>query len=1093
MNKTNPKKIAELKKSLSTKFKKQIIYGTVAFGSVALASGIIAASVSATDASGEKLTSVVQTNSNLVNTINGGVNPNNPSSVANDIFKNSNSFIGDLSASYADRDKGIVDINSGQIKPYDQTKISDAYVGSNGELLTKEQAAESLLPEYKLIKKYTFNNSEALYDSLSELKENYWDSIAENPLAFYAFKDKDNQQHYFNPLNKEDVKKFKEFVITQVINGENQFSLDYYVPYNNESNNSSFVSLAKSSAVFSDQGNLTLNADANLGKNFDQKINQLFSQKVNQIFSQSSFLPTISLPTKAIPVEKRAGIYLDYPKAPEYGFDKYFGIGFKNQEQDWNNVNISNSIKVEQGVNINSLIDNLRKISTPDQISQTFNSVELNSRYERNKNGEIVPSTYSLSPDQSTYGLGLDQEQENLKPLIANYNTTKQYENKSDREVAGILDKEFLKTHAYINNRSFVTKDGADFFGQKIGLIYKGNLYGYTVHGDPSVAENYTKGGSGSDKVFYYHNTFSNDSWWLKAGNFNKENFVKYSPYYFGFGNLENANASYGTYPESVGISNDTIHVGADIFDLSTGRRNASGIVNDIRHLGKRQDAWSWSLTFLPSYWESYRIAPQNRQLYLNVNVDWKYENQLVKNKDEFIKKITSQFGLKEENKQLTIDKDSQFYKDYLSQSYVNGANTYAILAGLNNFSSVNAALDENFLTVAKAQVKKFSDFYDKTTATFSLGNGQDNRFADYLNTFNDLLKANSNLKYNSINISGTNNANFLVQHVFDNKDIKPVITFGNNKQPLFEIDLAADKKNLLVENLKTNQNNFKQALLSLVTQLPKDELQKTLINLSNHYQVEGIDFSTYTYDLKSQRYLALNSQNKVELKTQYQTNSEVRQPLLPRNVDANQYARLITDDRTWYAITYMWKFYEQALSKLSQDKIKQDNLISNPDDILVLEGSINSYYDLRFGKYFNVTGDDVNLAINSSFTSHNLFFDSVLKREATKYYNSQLSSSVNVDDNYEIVLYYNNATNKNVGLVRGNHKNLKELEQRSRMRALVELNPPTDNNYKFYIEGEDKVTKVKNITFTLYPAKLPNGKVIYFDSQEHLKNYLKR
>ncbi|MDC4183171.1 hypothetical protein [Mycoplasma bradburyae] len=1086
-NKAKLAKLAKLKKSLSIRMKKQLLYGAVAFASAGLISGIIGASISATIDSDNKLTSIIQSNSNLVTSTNEGFNDKiDPRKPNPDL----NKFIGDLSASYADREKGIVDLTSNQIKPFDQNKLSDAYIGANGELLTNEQAAASLLPEYKLIKKYAYGSGDKLYDSLDELKNNFWNNISENSIAYYVFKDKNGQNHYFNPLNKNDINKFKEFVINQAINGDDKFSLDYYIPYSNDKNNSTYVSLSKSSAVFSDQGNFTLSSDANLGRAFDQKINQLFNQKTNDIFSQSSFLPTISLPKTAIDVQQRSGIYLDYPTAPNYGFDKYFGIGFKDQNQDWNNVSISDKLVVNQGFSVNDLIANLQKISSPDFVSKNFDSVQLNSRYQRNNQGSIIPSTTSLDSSVSNYGLGLNQEQDNLKPLIANYESIGR--NKSDTEVAKLLDKEFLKTHAYIKNRSFVTKDGVELFGKNIGLIYKGNLYGYTVHGDPYIAkDNYN--GSHTNKVFIYHDTFSNNSWWLNAGNFNKDGFIQNSPYYFGFGNLENANKVYGTYPESVGISNDTLHVGADIFDLTTNRRNAAGLVADIKNPGRRWDSWASKLTFLPGYWESYRISAENRKLYLNVDVDWKLDNQAITNKEEFIRKISEKFGLNYSgNNNFAINPNSEFYKSYLSQSYINGASTYAILSGLSNFSSLNKILDENFLNVAKSQVNKFAQFYDKTVATFSLGNGRDNRFVDYVNTFNDLLQANSNLSYNSINLSSAYNTNFLTQHVFYAKDIKPVLTYGTNKQPLFEIDLSSDKKNLLIQSLGSNQNNFKQALLSTLTRLPLDQLHNSLTNLSNHYKVDGIDLSAYSYDLKYQKYLELNSNNnQVELKAEYQTNNKINLPILPKGIDQDQFATLVTDNNTWFPITYMWKFYQEALSRLSSDSITKsgDQIVTDPNNLLVLQGGINTFTELRYGKYYDITGTDINLSIDGSSDKHSLFFDSIQSRELTKYFIGQFSNKANVDNNYEIVLYYNNATNQKLGLVRGNYKNLSRLEKEAKNRALIELKPKVDENYKFYID-QNTTTKIKNTVFTLYPLKLQDGRTLYFDSLDHLKAY---
>lgn len=103
----------------------------------------------------------------------GQVIKNSNSSLESKVVSNENKFIGSLTNSYFDREKGIVNIESPLIKKFDDSKISDAYYGANGIVASKEVAAKTLLPDYKLVKKYTYNNLNKFYDSQAELEKSF--------------------------------------------------------------------------------------------------------------------------------------------------------------------------------------------------------------------------------------------------------------------------------------------------------------------------------------------------------------------------------------------------------------------------------------------------------------------------------------------------------------------------------------------------------------------------------------------------------------------------------------------------------------------------------------------------------------------------------------------------------------------------------------------------------------------------------------------------------------------------------------------------------------------------------------------------------
>lgn len=1007
-------------------------------------------------------------------------------------------YIGDLDGAYYDRAKGIVNVDASSIKVFDQSRIADAYYGANGVIGSKEKAAKTLLPDYKLVKKYTYNGAEKMYDSVADLQNQFWNNVSEKGVGFYIVKDHSGKENYFNPLNSTDVARFKKFAATELLKANKTFDLEYYIPQTDKQTESSYIPFSKSSAIFSDEGNFTLNSNANLGTAFDQKINSLFLNQTNDLLQKTHFSPTISIPSNPIEVTHRRNHWFDaYKEGPKFGFDRYFGVGIKTKDdKSWDDVKISNSVKVEKGFVADEVIENLSKIANNGSIASNFEAKSLKQRYERKWRDGYQVADRTLSASASAYNLSLKDEQENLKGMIASDDSHRVYRNQSNEDVSKELDLKFLKTHAHINNLSFVSKDDNNFFGESLGLIYKGNLYAATVKNDASVAKDWTRGGTG-EKTFTYHDTFSNNSWWLNSGNFDKAKFVENSKYYFGFGEVKNANTAYGTYPESVGISNNTVQVGADIFDFTTGRRNAKDIVHDI----KTSSNWTWNsnLTFLPGYWESYRISQENRRLYLNVDFEFKLNDKTYKSEDLLKLKydVAQKYGLDYQwnNDSYSIKKDSDFYKQYLNQAYANGEETYKLFADLGSFKSINNALDANFLNLAKKQVAKYVTLFEKSLKTFSLGNGNSTSLDDFKKELENLKTPDSSLNRSEINLSDSKSNEFLYKKIVEEKKIKPVITFGNDKQPLFQLDLSKpEQKQRFDQIYVTNNRDVKKALATYMSQIDVKDLAESLINLSNHVEVDANESNpVFTYDLKKQIYFTKDSEtNEIKLETKYDTSINLTEPDIPRDTNQSQYTKLVSDGNNWFATTYLWKLYQNGTNKFSaEDKQKfASTLFTDPNDFFVLKGSTNSEYDLYYGQYFQITKEHTNVSLDPNGVGNNLFFDSYAKKQSTRDYASNLITGADIAKNYQIAYYYLSETNEQLGLTIGDNRQDGLLQEQARNSALAELNPKLASGIKVYKNEDGTESSVKDAIFNLYPYATKGGYILYFDTKENLDNY---
>lgn len=1037
----------------------------------------------------------------------GQVIKNSNNSLESKVVSNENKFIGSLTNSYFDRDKGIVNIESPLIKKFDDSKISDAYYGANGIVASKEVAAKTLLPDYKLVKKYTYNNLNKFYDSQAELEKEFWNNIDEPGIAFYAIKDKAGKNNYFNPLNPYDVYRFKLFAVNEFLKTNNLFDLDYYLAKTANENETEYVGFKNASYLFSDDGNLTLSSNSNSDSSaFNQKINSFFERYVANLLDVTKLTPTISIPSNPLKITNRTSSYKygGYKNMPEIGFDKYFGIGVKKDNNSWNDVQISSQFKFNESFNPDTIASELSKISNKTFIANNFNTVSLNQRYKRN-NEKYPVSNSSLSPNSSEYGHSIINEQYLLIKDFAAPAFNSKHSSISDSELSKKLDQAFLKHHAHINNNSFVTKDNVKIFGESIGLIYKGNLYASTNKGDSSLAEDavrlvYFKGKKYKDPLstsFIYNKkelSFDRDSEWFTGGSFDKSKFVNHSKNYFGFGELKDANASYGNYPKNTAqISNNTVQVGADVFDVNSGRRNISNIVHDLKK--RKTLKTDVDMTFLPRYWESYRIAEQDRLLFLNVDLDFKFNNKSYKKDDlpQFRNDIRSKFGLTyniAENK-YAIDRNSDFYKEYLKQVYVFGIDTYTLFSKFNNFYYINRMIDENFLKIATQKVEQFIKLFETSQAKLALGKNNDNSFNNFKNNLSELKQVKSKFDNSKVIFNNLQSSPFLYENSVNKKAIKIVLTYGSDKQPIFELNLNdPTNKNKLANYYLNSNGDFKKALGEFISQMSSEELDKSFINLSNNIVVDKQTYRpVYKYDLSKEVYFTTDKETKeLKLKPEYDNSLELIEPNLPKDTKHSETAKFISDGNNWYPVTYLWKLYNKNLKNSSNFKkeIFKDSLFDNPNNFFVLRDSTLSFTDLNYGKYFEIDGKYKNISLDPKKDAFNLFFDSHSNRIVTK---SFTNSSIDIGENYQIAYYYLNDTNEKLGITVGENTNEEELQNQAKLSALAEIKPKLAVDKKIYKNDDKTEVTIDNVVFNLFPFDTGKKK-LYFDSKENLEKY---
>lgn len=1018
-----------------------------------------------------------------------------------DVETTKNRFIGNLNNSYLDKEKGIVDTSSPLLKKFDDSKVSDAYYGANGVIASKEVASKSLLPDYKLVKKYTYNDLNKLYDSVSDLEKGFWNNINETGIAFYSIKDKNGNDNYFNPINPKDVRRFKLFAVNEFLKSNDLFDIDYYIPRINDKNNSEFIGFKNSSYVFSDDGNLKLISNSNLGSAFNQKINSFFQSYVNNLLNITQLTPTISIPSSALSITNRVDTYRydGYKTPPKFGLDNYFGIGIKNSnDQNWDDVKISNKLEFTKSFSPESVVSELSKITNKDSISNNFESIALKQRYKRGDGSEYKTYSSSLSSDVSGYNNSLIDEQDNLRDFISNAHSRFTYLNWKKEDVSKKLDQKFLKHHAHINNNSFITKDDKKLFGESIGLIYKGSLYASTNRGDSSLATDKPISNNIWNKTFIYNKTESSNDRnksWFTGGSFDKNKFDEFSKEYFGFGEIKNANASYGNYPMTGSISNNTVQVGSDIFDMSTGRRNAKNIVDDIQ----KSSNWLWNsqMTFLPRYWESYRISEEDRKLFLNVDLDFKLDNKSYKLDDieTFKKDILSKFGLffDERDKKYTINKESDFYSQYLNNAYVFGKDTYSLFNNFKSFSFINELLDQNFIKLASEKVENFIKLFQTSQKTLSLGKNNSDSFDQFKNSLLNLKKSNSSFDNSKVTFDELKSNEFLYKNVIENNLLRVVLTYGKDKQPIFELKLDNDDKNEFNNLYNRSQSDFKNSIATFISQMEIDKLDKTLINLSNKTIIETSTYRpVFKYNLANDFYFTADQKTKeLKLKPEYDNTLDLIEPNLPRDDSGGQKAKFISDNRNWFPVTYLWKTYNKSLENVTsaqKEKIK-DTLFSNPDDFFVLRDSVLSFKDLYYGKYFEVDNKYKNLSLDSQDEGFNLFFDSYLKRIATQAFAKSQFNISDVSKKYQIAYYYLNDQNQQLGLTIGDNSNEEELQNQAKLSALFEIKPKLVLDKKIYKNEDNTESVVDNVIFNLFEYD-SDGRTLYFDSKQNLEKY---
>ncbi|MDE5553488.1 MAG: hypothetical protein K2I67_02970, partial [Malacoplasma sp.] len=252
---------------------------------------------------------------------------------ANDVLANSKSIqdkfmIGDLQDAIFDTQTKRLD--ESKLKDYDISKLSKVYQTASGKYVDNYQEAKNSYVNNALVTEaYDDLNGNIFHnenDALNSLRSH----TKGVPVPYYEVEDSNNNKVKINPLNKDDIDKFKEIAAAQILNPTNdKFKLDLYL----KDENGNFVK-------HNDQNSEIYQSDEN-AKNVMDAIKDEFWNAFTEEFR--NVLPEVPV-TLNIGFQKFPG---DHPK---WGYL----FGFNGRTSSTINLTQNNGKKLTLGDIINS-------------------------------------------------------------------------------------------------------------------------------------------------------------------------------------------------------------------------------------------------------------------------------------------------------------------------------------------------------------------------------------------------------------------------------------------------------------------------------------------------------------------------------------------------------------------------------------------------------------------------------------------------------------------------------------------------------------------------------------------------------------------
>lgn len=156
-------------------------------------------------------------------------------------------YYGDIKNAIFDLESKRININA--LRKYDPTRLSEAWIDAlNNKEVDFVKAKKTFINPGLISYKYKDTQGK-LYSSYDEAKRAIINSTKVDHVSFYNILDNNNKKVKINPLNKQDIDKFKSIALSKINETkDNVFDLDpYYLKLKDENNNNIYTQMGHDS------------------------------------------------------------------------------------------------------------------------------------------------------------------------------------------------------------------------------------------------------------------------------------------------------------------------------------------------------------------------------------------------------------------------------------------------------------------------------------------------------------------------------------------------------------------------------------------------------------------------------------------------------------------------------------------------------------------------------------------------------------------------------------------------------------------------------------------------------------------------------
>lgn len=794
-------------------------------------------------------------------------------------------FIGNKEKSYLDKSAGLMsDYN---IKPYNLNFVYKAYLGAGGiYYINKEAAQKSFIQDYKVKKKFVFDlqdgeqlNSENLSkmaDTLEEAKSRkFLNDYSEKEIIFYEFVI-NNQKYRINPLNNEDIEKFKSLLISNIRSNSSDINYKLLIKTNETKNQW--------------EDSKELYEYLKIPKNqMSTKIQNYFQNLSSEASKKYDFGIKLSVPNDSLtPREKN---------------------------QDFNNRKLSNFFEVktegaQSYVKYNDFVNELNKLDSVTEFKKNFNEIQNN--LEKSK----VDSYTKETLNQFMIDI--------FKREFYNFH--------------GIVHEMYKSTTQRISNNSWESK--SNILGQKIKINYKKNLDFLKISKDKFVNDSdilnktrkYFDFGTNGDNSYVFANKSVHDEhvqmtsdelYVLNHWQGSQEDLTGSMDSAMFYSKNSN-NVSSSTHINPVGGSSTRRSRMEAIFDSSDSNWR-SKVIGDQKIPSRLRDGYG--------LWDTGRLSSDQRRVWLNGSVQVKFDGQNI-DKNQEVDKINGQiykyFGLNENGTAVVIS--STAYQNFL-KAFAYKNKSQEEIKFLTEQESFNDVYKKNYLVFAKKVSDLHIKLIQKTKKDFKLGNIDKTNFVEFKKAFEELTTSLSDLKFD-FSLEEVHNVITIKKNIKSDK-IKATISY--NDSSVFEIDKSEFQK--LDDDERTQDFDSKiRSLISQIEKSNLTNISNKVFKDQNLKEI--VKFSDGHFKMGSNKLLFHNKnyEEETSLSSSISINGENSNNVLLDKTNQrisyfrNNWKSNSTKQINNFLVLYDKNSFDSLLSKMGKMLVKKDSELEYDD-----------------------------------------------------------------------------------------------------------------------------------------------------------------